>query len=137
MDLSNRNWITNYYNNNKLYKKCEFQIASNAWFEWKKINTAVWVRGNISTGINHKWGTSLYKLYKCVAHFGLKTDIHFVYFGLRSGMVFEGTMGMYERICRFNSILMSKKERGMQIENGFEEFFCLRSKLSNDNIISA
>ena len=52
-------------------------------------------------------------------------------------MVFEGTMGMYERICRFNSILMSKKERGMQIENGFEEFFCLRSKLSNDNIISA
>ena len=25
----------------------------------------------------------------------------------------------------------------MQIRNGFEEFFCLRSNLSNDNIVSA
>ena len=25
----------------------------------------------------------------------------------------------------------------MQIPNGFDEFFCLRSNLSNDNIISA
>ena len=25
----------------------------------------------------------------------------------------------------------------MRIRNGFEEFFCLRSNLSNDNIISA
>ena len=31
--------------------------------------------------------------------FGLKTGIHFAHFGLESGMVFEGTMGTYERVC--------------------------------------
>ena len=35
--------------------------------------------------------------------FGLKTDIHFSHFGLESGMVFEGTTGLYERLYRFNS----------------------------------
>ena len=35
--------------------------------------------------------------------FGLKTGIHFVHFGLESGMVFEGTTRVYERIYRFNS----------------------------------
>ena len=38
----------------------------------------------------------------CLGRFGLKTGIHFVYFGLESGMVFEGTTGVYERIYRFN-----------------------------------
>ena len=31
---------------------------------------------------------------------GLKTGIDFVYFGLKSGMILEGTTGVYER---FNS----------------------------------
>ena len=35
--------------------------------------------------------------------FGLKTGIHFAHFGLESGMVFEGTTGLYERLYRFNS----------------------------------
>ena len=35
--------------------------------------------------------------------FGLKTGIHVPHFGLESGMVFEGTTGVYERIYRFNS----------------------------------
>ena len=35
--------------------------------------------------------------------FGLKTGLHFAHFGLESGMVFEGTTGVYERIYRFNS----------------------------------
>ena len=35
--------------------------------------------------------------------FGLKTGIYFAHFGLESGMVFEGTMGVYERLYRFNS----------------------------------
>ena len=35
--------------------------------------------------------------------FGLKTCVHFAHFGLESGMVFEGTTGVYERIYRFNS----------------------------------
>ena len=35
--------------------------------------------------------------------FGLKTGIRFAHFGLESGMVFEGTTGLYERLYRFNS----------------------------------
>ena len=35
--------------------------------------------------------------------FGMKTGIHFTHLGLESGMVFEGTTGVYERIYRFNS----------------------------------
>ena len=56
-------------------------------------------------------GAPLYKLYRFVPshrvgflrRFGLKKDIHFARFGLESGMVFEGTTGVYERIYRFNS----------------------------------
>ena len=58
--------------------------------------------------------------------FGLKTGIHLAHFGVESGMVFEGTMGVYERIYHFQ---MSKAEskKNMRIRNGFEEIFCLRS----------
>ena len=35
--------------------------------------------------------------------FGLKTGVDFAHFGLESGMVFEETTKVYERICRFNS----------------------------------
>jgi len=56
-------------------------------------------------------GTPLYKLYRYVPPqrigflrcFGLKRGIDFVHFGLESGMVFEGTTGVYERIYPFNS----------------------------------
>ena len=56
-------------------------------------------------------GTPLYKLYRCVSphrvgflrRFGLKTGINFAHFGLKSGMVFEVTTRVYERIYRFNS----------------------------------
>ena len=30
-----------------------------------------------------------------------------------------------------------ERKKNMRIRNGFEEFFCLRSNLSNDNIVSA
>ena len=33
----------------------------------------------------------------------LKTGIDFAHFGLESGMVFEETTGVYERICPFTS----------------------------------
>ena len=57
------------------------------------------------------WSTPLYKLYRYVPPhrvgflhgFGLKTGIQFAHFGLESGMVFEGTTGLYERLYRFNS----------------------------------
>ena len=56
-------------------------------------------------------GTPLYKLYRYVPPhlvgffgcFGLKTGLDFAHFGLESGMVFEGTTRVYERIYRFNS----------------------------------
>ena len=56
-------------------------------------------------------GTPLYKLYRYVPtrrvgflrRFGLKTGIYFAHFGPESGLVFEGTMGVYEGIYRLNS----------------------------------
>jgi len=45
-----------------------------------------------------------------LSSFGLQTGIHFAHFGLESGMVFEVTTGVYERIYRFNSKCMSKKD---------------------------
>ena len=69
--------------------------------------------------------------------FGLKTGIHFTHFCLELGMVFEGTV----REC-MNVFIVSipneyERKRNMRIRNEFEELFCLRSNLSNDNIISA
>ena len=65
----------------------------------------------LRSGLGGGGGTPLYKLYRYVPphrvgflrRFGLKTGIHFAHFGLESGMVFEGTTGVYERIYRFNS----------------------------------
>ena len=56
-------------------------------------------------------GTPLYKPHRYVPPhtvgflglFGLKTGIHFAHFGPESGMIFEGTTGVYERICCFHS----------------------------------
>ena len=35
--------------------------------------------------------------------FGPKTGIYFAHFGLESGVVFKGTMGVYKRNCHFNT----------------------------------
>ena len=40
---------------------------------------------------------------RVLGRFGLKTGIDFAHSGLESGMVFEGTTGVYEGIYRFNS----------------------------------
>ena len=68
--------------------------------------------------------------------FSLKTGIDFAHFGLELGMVYEGTTETYERIYRFNSKSI-RKNRNMRIRNAFKDIFCLRSDLSNDEIISA
>ena len=55
-------------------------------------------------------GTPLYKLYRYVPphrveflrRFDLKTGIHFAHGCVESGVVFEGTTGVFERISRFN-----------------------------------
>ena len=46
-----------------------------------------------------------------LSHFGLKAVIDFAHFGLESAVVFEGTTEVYERIYRFNSKLVRKKEK--------------------------
>ena len=60
---------------------------------------------------NFPGGSPLYKLYRYMPphrveflhRFGLRTGIHLAYFGLESGMVFDGTSGVYESIYRFIS----------------------------------
>ena len=84
-------------------------------------------RGGYSHASSHRVGF--------LRRFGLKTSIHFAHFGLESGMVFEGTTGVYERIYRFNSKWVRKKEKYANW-NRIWRIFCLRSNLSNDNIIS-
>ena len=49
-------------------------------------------------------------------------------FGLESRMVFEATTGVYERIYRFNSKWVRKKENASS--KRIWNFFCLRSNLS-------
>ena len=68
--------------------------------------------------------------------FDLKSGIHFAHFGLESGMVFEGTTGVCERIYRFNPKWVRKKEKYAN-SKWIWRIFCLRSNPSNDNIISA
>ena len=69
--------------------------------------------------------------------FGLKpTGIDFAHFGLKSGIACEGTRGVYEPIYRFNSEWVRKKEKDAN-SKWIWGFFCLRSNLINDDIISA
>ena len=63
------------------------------------------VRGGALPYINHIGiicPKSLRVLIGPTGNFGLKIAIHFAYFGLESGMVFEGVTGVYERIYRFD-----------------------------------
>ena len=45
------------------------------------------------------------------SRFGLKTGLHFAHFGLESGIVFDGTTGVYERICYFSSKMNTEEGR--------------------------
>ena len=65
-----------------------------------------------------------------------KRGIHFAHFFLESGMVFEGTTGAYERSYRFNSKSIRTKWKYANSQYIWR-IFCLRSNLSNDDIISA
>ena len=58
-------------------------------------------------------GVLPYISYTSTCHcFGLKKGIHIADFGLESGMVFEGTKGVYERIYhKLLQFQMTKKER--------------------------
>ena len=58
-------------------------------------------------------GGPLYKPYRYVP---LQRVKFWRRFGLESDKVFEGTMGTYERIYRFNS---KERKRNMRIQNGF------------------
>jgi len=70
-------------------------------------------------------GSPLYKPYRSVLPqrvgvlhpFGLNTGIDFAHFGLESGVVLEGTTGIYERIYRFNYKRIKKVPRFHAIES--------------------
>ena len=63
--------------------------------------------------------TPLYRPYRYVPpqrvrflrRFGLKTGKEFAHFGLESGMVFEETTGVYERICRSFQFQMNFRKK--------------------------
>ena len=71
--------------------------------------------------------------------FGLKTGVDFLQFGMESGMVFEETTGVYERIYQFNSKRKRKKEKYANFKWILRNLFCCRSNLlsndDNDDII--
>ena len=74
-------------------------------------DSEIWTHYASARGGRGWRGSPLYKLYRYVPprrvgflrRFGLKMSIHFANFALESGMVFEGTTGVHERIYRFNS----------------------------------
>ena len=76
------------------------------------------------------WGTPLYKLYiMCrpirsgFVPFWSEKGIHFAHFGLKSGMIFEGTTGP-ERINVFIVSIPDEKEREIcEFEMGSKNFF--------------
>ena len=66
------------------------------------------------------------RIYIFFSRFGLKTGLHFAHFGLESGIVFDGTTGVYELICYFSSEmntdkLKSKPTNSKWIGRRFEE----------------
>ena len=65
-------------------------------------------------------------------HFGLKTVIDFAPFSLESGVVFEGTTKVYERIYLFNSRLVRKKEKYVNSTLILRNLFCYCSNVRND-----
>ena len=76
--------------------------------------------------------TRLYRPYRYVPpqrvrflrRLGVKTCKEFAHFGLESGMVFEETTGVYERICRSFQFEMNQKERVMsEFEMVFKKSF--------------
>ena len=70
--------------------------------------------------------------------FGPKTGIDFAYFGLNSGMVFEGIRILKKTYLSFQFQKKKKKKRVIsEFEIDFKQSFCQPSSLSNDNMISA
>ena len=78
-----------------------------------------WLTSIVITTPGGGGGTSLNKPYRFVPHqkvwflcrYGLKTGKDFAHFGLELGMAFEGTTGVYERICCFKSKWKRNREK--------------------------
>lgn len=63
--------------------------------------------------------------------FGLKTGIDVAHFCLETGMVIEGTTGLCDRICRFNSKRVRKKKKICEFKTDFKKSFLFCSYLRN------
>ena len=57
----------------------------------------------VLTFTSHNYRFVLRQRVGFLGRFSLKKGIDFAHFGLEPGMVFEGTTGVYKRICHFNS----------------------------------
>ena len=62
--------------------------------------------------------------------------VDFNHFGLESGMVFERTTGVYNRIYHFNSKREKKKEKYANLKWILGNDFCWCSDLGKEDIIS-
>ena len=62
--------------------------------------------------------------------------IDFAHFGLELGIVYEGITGVYERVYRFDSKSVRKKEKNANSKWHLRNLFCCCSNLSNDDVIT-
>ena len=72
----------------------------------------------------------------CAVLVWTEMGIDFIHFDLESGMVFEGTTGIYERMYRFNSKCVRQKEKYVNWKRILRSLFCCCSNLSNDDIFN-
>ena len=96
--------------NQKERVRCEFEMHFKKpfFFKLKSEIISIYIRSENASGFGEVGGTPLPKISRNTPQPPgltprLKMSIYFAYFGLESGMVFEGTSGVYEHIYRFNS----------------------------------
>ena len=101
------------------WKRSSVNRALKLW-QQKNVFYCIYIYNHIKSSKNTPGGTLLCKSDTgflqpqrvwFLRRFGLKTSIDFAHFGLELGMVFEETTGVYERIYRFSSKWIRKKEK--------------------------
>ena len=124
IDRQNVNWILNLafqYDNHAIYLNWlfpwELSVAIYFWTKTKiRVGYTVYTRGGgvlphislIGICRPNRWGFGAFSVWKQVY---TSLGIHFAYFGLESGMVYEGTTGVYKRIYRCYSKWIRTKKK--------------------------
>ena len=114
-------------------------VDSTAQGWWLKILLEVWIL-QLGEGLILKttWYWKVHFSPLCKPYrYTLPQRVWFLHrFGLRTGMVYEETTGMYECICHFNFKWIRKKKKHRNSKWILRNLFCCHSNLSNDDIIS-